>query len=74
MQVDDDLILRDLVLLLPMSELQACVRLIHLCLLQLWLLTWLIWCSSSTELLDANILALVLFGAPFYEILDLDVR
>ena len=56
-----------------MSELQARVRVIHLCLLQLWLLAWLI--RGSTLLLVASILAaLVLFRAPFHEVLDLEVR
>ena len=57
-----------------MSELQARVRsLIHLCLLQLWLLTRLI--LRTYLFLVRSILALVFFSAPpFHEVLDLEVR
>lgn len=50
------------------------MRVIHLCLLQLWLLARLIR-RSTQQLLVASILAaLVLFRAPLHEVLDLEVR
>ena len=48
------------------------MSLIHLCLLQLWLLAGLI--RRRTQLLVASIQALVLFWGPFHEVLDLQVR
>lgn len=50
------------------------MRVIHLCLLQLWLLAWLIR-RRTQQLLVASILAaLVLLRAPLHEVLDLEVR
>ncbi len=70
LQVFEGLILRNLLLLLPMSELQARVSVIHLCLLQLRLLTRLI---RRTKLLVGSE-TLLFLSPPFHEILDLEVR
>ena len=47
---------------------------IHMCLLQLWLLAWLIRCRTQQLLVASILAALVLFRAPLHKVLDLEVR